>query len=101
MTGAAKYDVLIVGGGLVGLAQALLLSKAAADAGHSLSVAVVEQAAPAEPAGEIGLRVSAISPASARTLSWRIMMRGTMSEPTCVTRLSTGPVSCDLPSGRS
>lgn len=53
------YDVLIVGGGMVGAALACAL------AGQHLRVAIVEHGRPPTmPSGDYGLRVSAISPGS-------------------------------------
>ncbi len=62
--GSSAYDVAVVGGGMVGAAVASLLGRC------GFSVAVIEAREPAvfDPAGEVGLRVSAISPGSARVL---------------------------------
>ncbi|MBK1721427.1 UbiH/UbiF/VisC/COQ6 family ubiquinone biosynthesis hydroxylase [Thiocystis violacea] len=58
------FDVVVVGGGMVGAAFALAL------AGKGLNIAVIEAREPARswPAGEIDLRVSALSRASQRIL---------------------------------
>jgi 2-octaprenylphenol hydroxylase len=61
------FDVIIVGGGMVGACVAALLARDERLAGWR--VAVVEQTAPQAPsAGAIGLRVSALSRASERIL---------------------------------
>jgi len=63
---AAVYDVTFVGGGLVGLAGALLIKNAAPE---NTRIAVIEAGkAPAAPTDEVGLRVSALSMASAKLL---------------------------------
>lgn len=59
---AMDYDVIIVGGGLAGLALAVALRRS------RLRVAVVETRAPAQPAGW-DARIYAISPANARFLA--------------------------------
>ncbi len=60
----ARFDILIVGGGMVGAAVAC------ACLGRGLSICVVEARAPRRdwPAGEVDLRVSALSRASQRIL---------------------------------
>jgi len=62
---SARYDVIVVGGGMVGAAFAT------ACAGKGLSIAVVEPRIPARtwPDGQIDLRVSALSRASQRILT--------------------------------
>ncbi|NEX21302.1 UbiH/UbiF/VisC/COQ6 family ubiquinone biosynthesis hydroxylase [Thiorhodococcus mannitoliphagus] len=65
MSDAARdFDVVVVGGGMVGAAFAAALS------GKGLSIAVIEAREPARdwPEGEIDLRVSALSRASQRIL---------------------------------
>ncbi|MDJ0927546.1 MAG: FAD-dependent monooxygenase [Gammaproteobacteria bacterium] len=59
---SASADVLIVGGGLVGLTLATLLRQQG-DSGE-YNVAVVEPRPPEPPGATLGLRVSALSPAS-------------------------------------
>jgi len=62
---ARSFDIVINGGGLVGLAFALLLDRGLARGGPPLSIAVLDRQAPVVP-DETGLRVSALSPASCR-----------------------------------
>jgi 2-octaprenyl-3-methyl-6-methoxy-1,4-benzoquinol hydroxylase len=59
-----QFDIIVVGGGMVGAAAACLLAK------QGLHIAVVEQAEPEaySPAQAMDLRVSAISPASVALL---------------------------------
>lgn len=66
MTGAAKLQVVVVGGGLVGLSFANLL--AARWPEHAAGIIVVEQKPPPPVQSEAGLRVSALSPGSAAIL---------------------------------
>jgi ubiquinone biosynthesis UbiH/UbiF/VisC/COQ6 family hydroxylase len=56
------FDVVIVGGGLAGLALAAALKRS------SLSIALIEGRAPTPPAGTWDARIYAISPANARFL---------------------------------
>jgi 2-octaprenylphenol hydroxylase len=58
MTAGSCYDVVIVGGGIVGLTLANALRTS------DLSIAIIEQREPAEVTAEIDLRVSALNPAS-------------------------------------
>lgn len=60
----SAYDVVIIGAGMVGATLASLLSRS------GFSVAIVEAIEPQafDPSGEVGLRVSAISPGSAAVL---------------------------------
>ena len=70
MSGARRpdFDVVIVGGGMVGLATAALIAREPRLAG--LRVAVVEKIAPRAPVdGDVDLRVSALSRASERVLA--------------------------------
>ena len=63
------YDVVVVGGGLVGLSTALLLDAAVS---QQLRIAIVEARPPALPSSgslpDMSLRVSALSPASVSIL---------------------------------
>ncbi len=59
-------DVIVVGGGLVGLSFACLLTASVAP--RELRIAVIDHAAPSAPGDQIGLRVSALSPASRAVL---------------------------------
>ncbi len=67
------YDVVVVGGGLVGLSTALLLEQATAAHGDDFRIAVVEAYPPIlgseDELPDVGLRVSALSPASTAILS--------------------------------
>jgi 2-octaprenyl-3-methyl-6-methoxy-1,4-benzoquinol hydroxylase/2-octaprenylphenol hydroxylase len=62
---AQDFDIVVVGAGMVGAAAASLLARS------GFSVAVIESSEPAsfDPHGEVGLRVSAISPGSAHVLA--------------------------------
>src|SRR3954469_5213651 len=77
-----QVDVAIVGGGLVGA------SLAAGLAGSDLSVALLEQAAPAEPGAAWDARIYAIAPASVSFLrsagAWQLLER---SRATAVRRM--------------
>lgn len=72
---SSQYDVAIVGAGMVGAAAASLLARA------GFSVALVEgsEPQPFNSADPVGLRVSALSPGSARVLAeagaWRLIQR--------------------------
>lgn len=70
---AERWDVLVVGGGLVGLAFACRLARA----GKPLRVAVLDRESPRQPGAEVDLRVSAIAPGSRALLedcdAWRRM----------------------------
>ena len=58
MTNNTRYDVIIVGGGIVGLTLANALKAS------GLSIAIIEQREPATVTADIDLRVSALNPAS-------------------------------------
>lgn len=70
-----KYDVVVVGAGMVGAAAASLLARS----GFSVAVIDHNEPAPFDPSSPVGLRVSAISPGSADILSeagaWRQIER--------------------------
>jgi len=72
---AARFDVVVVGAGMVGAAAAALLARS------GFSVALVERREPApfDAAADIGLRVSALSPGAIDVLSeagaWRLVER--------------------------
>jgi 2-octaprenyl-3-methyl-6-methoxy-1,4-benzoquinol hydroxylase/2-octaprenylphenol hydroxylase len=70
-----KYDIVVVGAGMVGAAAAALLGRA----GFSVAVVDHEEPPPFDPAEAVGLRVSAISPGAAQVLSeagaWRQVER--------------------------
>ena len=60
-----KYDIVVVGAGMVGAAAAALLGRA----GFSVAVVDHEEPSPFDPGEAVGLRVSAISPGAAQVLS--------------------------------
>lgn len=70
-----KYDVVVVGAGMVGAAAASLLARS----GFSVAVIDHHEPAPFDPSSPVGLRVSAISPGSADILAeagaWRQIER--------------------------
>lgn len=68
---AAAYDVVVLGGGLTGLALARLLHAQAAERRGGLRIAVVEAGSPppAVATAGVGLRVVALSPASRAVLA--------------------------------
>lgn len=67
----SQYDIIIIGGGIVGLTMACLLAQ------HPLKIAVVESQRPSESTDNFDLRVSAINHASQETFSsigaWQLM----------------------------
>ena len=75
MNAAGRFDVVVVGAGMVGAATAALLARS------GFGVALVEgsEPAPFDAAGEVGLRVSALSPGAADILAeagaWRLVER--------------------------
>jgi 2-octaprenyl-3-methyl-6-methoxy-1,4-benzoquinol hydroxylase/2-octaprenylphenol hydroxylase len=75
VNGAARFDAVVVGAGMVGAATAALLARS------GFSVALVEgrEPAPFDAAADIGLRVSALSPGAAGVLAeagaWRLVQR--------------------------
>lgn len=66
-----SFDVLVIGGGLAGLAFASLLRAATKPTRPELSIGILEQAppGPGPSPGEIGLRVLAIAPGSREILA--------------------------------
>lgn len=66
MSDKAYFDVAVVGGGMVGLVLARLLSSGAAEQGCHVRIAVIEAEAPDTRTrdSELDLRVSALSPAA-------------------------------------
>lgn len=60
----AEFDIVIVGGGLVGACLALSLR----DAGFTIALIEAQRPKTYDPSGEYGLRVSAIAPSSRRLL---------------------------------
>jgi 2-octaprenylphenol hydroxylase len=70
-----KYDVAVVGAGMVGAATASLLARS----GFSVAVVDHHEPQPFDPSNPVGLRVSAISPGSAAILAeagaWRQIER--------------------------
>ena len=75
MSAPARFDVAVVGAGMVGAAAAALLARA------GFSVALIEgrEPRPFDAAGDVGLRVSAVSPGAADILAeagaWRLIER--------------------------
>jgi 2-polyprenyl-6-methoxyphenol hydroxylase-like FAD-dependent oxidoreductase len=69
---SAEHDILIVGGGMVGLTCAALLAKLSAKAGRGFSIGIVETSppVPAPSSADIELRVSALSRASRTILQF-------------------------------
>lgn len=69
---AAEHDILIVGGGMVGLTCATLLAQYGEDAARSFSIGIVETSppAPVPPNADTELRVSALSRASRTILQF-------------------------------
>jgi 2-octaprenyl-3-methyl-6-methoxy-1,4-benzoquinol hydroxylase/2-octaprenylphenol hydroxylase len=70
-----KFDIVVVGAGMVGAAAASLLARS----GFSVAVIDHEEPSPFNPGEPVGLRVSAISPGAANVLSeagaWRQVER--------------------------
>jgi ubiquinone biosynthesis UbiH/UbiF/VisC/COQ6 family hydroxylase len=66
VTRTPPTDILVIGGGLVGLCFASLLARFLP--AHAGGITVIERTAPAPITDEVGLRVSAVSPASAEIL---------------------------------
>ena len=83
------FDIVIVGGGMVGTALAAMLADTRP---NSLSIAVLEPRPPKKPARAFELRVSALSPASRNSrmicrlgavvaaLAWMVMLSLSLSK---------------------
>ena len=72
MTAPVMYDVVIVGGGIVGLTLANALKTS------GLSIAIIEQREPPAVTADIDLRVSALNPASLAVLEQNGVTAGSM-----------------------
>ncbi len=68
MSQRSQWDMVVVGGGLVGLLFARLVTALSPTA--ALRIAVLDRQSPAAPTERIGLRVSALSPASREMLEY-------------------------------
>jgi 2-octaprenylphenol hydroxylase len=72
---AARFDIAVVGAGMVGGAAAALLARS----GFSVALIESREPEPFDAAGEVGLRVSALSPGSVNVLAeagaWRLIER--------------------------
>jgi len=75
VNGAARFDVVVVGAGMVGAAAAALLARS----GFSVALVESREPAPFDAAADVGLRVSALSPGAIEVLAeagaWRLVER--------------------------